>query len=201
MAALMLQIPHETARILHEVDVPGDKTPEDPHVTVMYLGSDVPVETIAEMLPILYGVTSKTLPFSVSTKHVSTFPPGKDGVPVIAQIESKALHELNAALRSAFDGAGIPYDKKFPEFKPHTTLAYDPNHETHGQLSIDIPELSWGAHELVLWGSDRGTGRLVVTFPFSFSAVKVASLRTGDQHSLRRAAVRLAAWKELHAFV
>ena len=191
MAALMLQVPQETARVLHELPVPGKKELQDPHVTVMYLGKDLPIERIGEMLPVIFDVTSKTLPFSVSTSHVSTFPAGNDGVPVIAQVDSPALHSFRKKLTQAFKAADIPYDNKFPEYKPHTTLAYDPDPDS--EVDLDIPEVSWGAHELVLWGADRGTGRLVVKFPLSLPQGKTAS-SGASRDALYRAAVRLSLW-------
>lgn len=193
MAALMIQVPEETARVLHEIPVPGTKEQHDPHITVMYLGKDIPIERISKMLPVIYDVTSQTLPFSVATSHVSNFPGGDDGVPVIAKINSPALHRFRDALCKAFEDAGLPYDKKFPIYKPHTTLAYAPDPET--TVDIDIPEISWGAHELVLWGSNRGTGRLVVKFPLSLPLAKVASTRT-PKEALYRAAIKLALWGE-----
>ena len=193
MAALMLQVPEETARVLHEIPVPGQKERHDSHVTVMYLGKDVPVERIAEMLPVIYDVTSKTPPFSISTSHVTNFPAGDDGVPVIARIDSPDLHKFRDALCEAFEAAELPYDKKFPVFKPHTTLAYAPDPET--TVDLPIPTVSWGVGELMLWGADRGTGRLVVKFPLSLPMAKAASTRQ-PLGALYRAAVRLAMWGE-----
>lgn len=193
MAALMLEVPGDTARVLREIPVPGDRETTDQHVTVMYLGKDVPIDRISSMLPVIYDITSTTLPFSVATSHVSTFPPGDDGVPVIAKINSPPLHRFRDALCAAFDAAKLPYDKKFPEYKPHTTLAFAPDPET--KVDLDIPEVSWGAHELLLWGSNRGTGRIVVKFPLSLPMAKVARLGTPSRESsLYRAVVQLAIW-------
>lgn len=198
MAALMIKVPDETARVLRELPVPGKREEVGTaHITVMYLGKDIPIEMISSMLPVIYGVTSTTLPFSVETEEITTFPPGDDGVPVIAKIQSPALHGFRAALCAAFDEAGMPYDKKFPEYKPHTTLAYDEDEDTHG-FELDIPPISWGAHELVLWGSNRGEGRLVVKFPLSLPLGKTASPRR--ESALHRAAVQVAAWAQRDRF-
>lgn len=192
MAALMFQVPPETARILHELEVPGNPEKHDPHITVLYLGKDVPVETISEMLPVIYRVTSTTAPFSVTTNSVGYFPPGDDGMPIIAKIDSPELHEFRKRLTDAFEAGGVEYDKKFPDYKPHTTLAYAPGRTK--PFELDIPEVSWGCHELVLWGSNRGTGRLTINFPFSLG-------KTAAQNSLSRAAVKLAAWSQKDQFV
>jgi len=189
MAALMLQVPEETARVLREVPVPGDSEKEDPHITIIYLGKDIPIERVGKAVPVIFDVVSKTIPFSVSTNHISNFPAGEDGVPVIAEIESPPLHEFREKLCEALDRAAIPYDKKFPDYKPHTTLAYSPDEET--KVDLDIPEITWGAHELVLWGSNRGTGRLVVKFPLSLPGSKTASV---NDTAFYRIAVQVAAW-------
>lgn len=198
MAALMIQLPSETARVLHEIEVPGQ--PEDMatmHITMMYLGSDVPVEDIGAMLPVIHEVTSRTAPFSVKTDHISSFPAGDNGVPVIAEVQSPELHAFRSELVEAFRAHDLYFDNKFPDFKPHTTLAYDPNKDT--KVDIDIGEVSWGAHELLLWGSNRGTGRLVIKFPLSVPQGKVAS--TYREPSLLRAAIQLAAWSRNDSFV
>src|SRR4051812_47233129 len=165
MAALMFVVPEETARVLRELPVPGRPEAANSHITVVYLGDDTPIERIGQLLPVLYGVTSKAVPFSVSTDLITTFPAGKDGVPVIAKVRSPELHAFRQALCQAMDEAGIEYDNKFPVFKPHVTLAYAKDPET--LFEADIPEVSWSAHELLLWGSNRGVGRLIVKFPLS----------------------------------
>ncbi len=199
MAALMIPLPEETARVLSEIQVPGKKVDQgSSHITVLYLGKNVPVERIAVMIPVLFSITSETAPFAVSTSHVTTFPSNPDdGTPIIARIESEPLHALRKKLCAALDKAGVEYDKKYPEYKPHTTLAYDPDPDTHGSADLDIPEITWGAHEIVLWGSDQGTGRLVVKFPFSIPG-KTARERTTP---LYRAATQLAAWKSRYPVV
>jgi 2'-5' RNA ligase len=197
MAALMLQVPQETARVLHELPVPGKREHSDPHITVLYLGKDLPIESIGEMLPVIFDVTSKTLPFAVATSHVSTFPAGDDGVPVIAQVDSPALHRFRAKLTQAFEAADIPYDNKFLSYRPHTTLSYAPDPDT--EVDLDIPEVSWGVSELVLWGADRGTGRLVVKFPLSLPQGKVAAVPSRD--ALYRAAVQISLWGQRYSFV
>jgi 2'-5' RNA ligase len=194
MAALMIAVPEETSRILQEIPVEG-KREQHSHITVIHLGKDVPIERISEMLPLLYEVTSKTLPFSVSTNWVSSFPAGDDGTPVICRVFSPELHDFRDALKAKLDAAKMPYSNNYPEYKPHVTLAYDPDPEAH--YDGEIPEISWGAHELLLWGSNRGTGRLVIKFPLSLPGVKVAS----QPDALKRAAVKLSQWSKKDSLV
>lgn len=184
MAFLGLQVPAPTARLLSEVDYGGvgDATGTDTyHITLCYLGSEIPMERIGKALPVIFDVTSHTKPFTVGTNRVTTFPSNPDGTPVICRVVSDALHELRDNLWAALDDAGIEYDKKYPEFKPHVTLAYS---EEDVEIDKEFTTVEWGAHELVLWGGDSGDGRLVVNFPFSLEQKEAA---------VRRAFVRLAA--------
>jgi len=180
MAALMLSVPPQAADSLKVLPVPLE---DDPHVTIIYLGDDVPVETLGELVPTIYGVTSSAKPFLVSTQTVGTFPEGNNGVPVIALVEAPALHQLKDRLCAALDSVGYAYDKKFPEYKPHVTLAYGPSHVAGLQASI--PPVSWDAMDLWLWGANRGTGELLMKFPFGGTMTQAAHAR---------ALVKLASW-------
>ena len=164
MAFLGIKVPHETARLLGEVEVPGHtEAASHFHITMIYLGKDVPIEVLQKALLATYEVTSKTKPFTVRTSTLTCFPKGDDGVPIICRVDSDALHELRERIRLSYDAHDVPYDKKFPEYKPHVTLAYGDEEIPEKR----IPTVEWGAHELVLWGGDSGDRRLVMTFPFS----------------------------------
>lgn len=202
MAALMFAVPDETTRILKELNVPEGTPEPHGHITVAHLGDDVPIETIGELLPVLHSVTARTVPFSVETSRITTFPPGDDGVPVIAMVDSPELHEFRDALCGAMDKAGIEYSRKFPVYKPHVTVTYAEDPDT--EFELEIPTLSWPCHELLLWGSNRGTGRLVVKFPLSLPMGKVASPTQQMKafSSYRKAMVQLAMWGDQgHLFV
>jgi 2'-5' RNA ligase len=200
MAALMFSVPEETARILQELDVPEGNREPNAHITVAYLGDDVPVENIAALIPILYEVTSATMPFSASTSLVSTFPAGDDGVPVIAMVDSPELHSLRDELCAAMDAAGIEYSRKFPTYRPHVTITYAEDLDT--EFELEIPEIAWPCHELLLWGSNRGTGRLVVKFPLSLPMGRAAFTGGGlATAAYRKAMVKLAMWRERDRFV
>jgi 2'-5' RNA ligase len=175
MAFVGLRVPHETARLLGELEVAGDKEPvSNLHTTVLYLGKDVPVEQIASSVTAIYEVTSKTKPFTVETSIVTSFPPNPDdGVPIIARIESEPLHQLQAALKAALKKHGVAFSDKYPEYKPHVTLAYLQDGEA--PADIQIPPVTWGVGEVVLWGGDTGDNRLIVTFPFSLNGSKQAA--------------------------
>jgi 2'-5' RNA ligase len=126
VSLLCVRVPHEIARALSGIDIPGEKEPVDHfHISVLYLGKDTPVEQLMEAATATYEVTSKFPPFTVQTGRVSTFPPNPDdGVPIIARMDSRALHELQEALKNKFKEKGVTFSDKYPTYIPHVTLGY-----------------------------------------------------------------------------
>lgn len=180
MAFLGLKVPHETARILSEINY-GDVGEKEPassmHITMCYLGKEVPIEKIAAMIPVIFSVVSQVRPFTVATKKVSTFPPNPDdGTPIIGLIDSPELHVFRKALTGTFDAQGVEYNKKYPDYVPHVTLGYS-KEPPRPPINLDIPVVEWGAHELVLWGGDSGDNRIIITFPLSVATSKTAMHR------------------------
>ena len=188
MAFLGITIPHETARLLGQVEIEG--TPESPatfHITLLYLGKEVPVEDLAKCIEATFAVTSVTKPFTAQTNLVTSFPANPDdGIPIICRVESEPLHALQAAIKASFKQHGVPFNDKYPEYKPHITLGYLPAGEPPDQT---IPMVEWGVGEVVLWGGDSGDDVLVVHFPFSLASGREAAYR---------ALVKLAALKTSH---
>ena len=179
MAFLGIRVPHETARILSEINVPGEKeAPSSMHITLLYIGKEVPIDSLAEAMKAAYSVTARTKPFTVRTSRVTSFPINPDdGYPIIARVESDALHELRSTLVSTFTEAGVEFSNKYPDYKPHVTLSYS---KENGLDEVTIPTVEWGAHEAVLWGGDDGDRRLVITFPFSIEMTERVASRYLD---------------------
>lgn len=168
MAMIGLSVPESTARLLSDIEVPGSPSPE-PHITILNLGDDVPIETVAKMMVSAYSVVSKVRPFTVRTNIISCFP--NDGkVPVIAKVVSPALHTLRENLCKVFDDQGIYYSKSFKDYVPHVTLAWN----TSVIEDFEVPSVEWGAHELCLWGGNSGSGRVLVNLPFSLGNRKAS---------------------------
>jgi 2'-5' RNA ligase len=185
MAFLGIRVPHETARLLTGLDVPGEKTPSDEkHITILYLGKDVPIESVLLAIEAAYEVARTCHPFLVSTSRIGNFPKNPDGMPLIAHIDSPQLHQLRAKLTRAFDEVGAPYDTKYPEYKPHVTLAYCQECEDDvDEMTLD--PIQWAVSEMTLWGGDRGDDRLSATFPFTLEAPTRRSVRAAVQTALR----------------
>ena len=168
MSLIGLRVPHETARLLGDIEVPGQReSTSELHITMIYLGKEVPVETLADAMVAVHEVTSRTRPFTVGTSLLTCFKKNDDGVPIICKVESEALHALQAQLKATLRARNIPFIDKYPEYKPHVTLAY-------AEDTIEdrpIHSIEWGAHELILWGGDTGDQRLIVTFPFTIDRI------------------------------
>ena len=168
---IALKIPHETARLLGSIDVPGTKTPLDQmHVTLLYLGEEVPIQQIAKAVVAAYRVTSCRTPFNVKTSKVKCFPvEAGAAAPIIAPVISNELQEFHNDLKKAFDKLGVVYSKKFPEYKPHVTLAYA--EKPIKCVTLDAA-IQWAAHEATLYGGDFGDDRLTTVFPFVLKPTK-----------------------------
>lgn len=167
MAFIGIAVPHATARLFGEIDVPGDKSAVGAmHITIMYVGKNVAIDVLGKAMEATYAVASKTRPFTVRASRVASFPidpDDEDGHPVIARVDSDALHTFRNALVASFDELGVEYDNKFPVYRPHVTLSY----ADEAVEEFTIPTLEWGAHEIVLWGGDTEDRRLSITFPLS----------------------------------
>jgi len=184
VSILTLRVPHETARLFTCLEIPGDRVSlDESHITLIHLGDNTPIEELSKAIIASYGVTSECGPFTVSTKKVTCFPKNSETglYPIIAKVESPELMELQAKLREALDKAGVDYSKKFPEYKPHVTLAYS----EEKVKDFRIPEVEWAAHEATLWGGDHGDERLSVSLPFTLRPVRGAA-------ALNRTMVRTA---------
>lgn len=164
MALIGIKVPVETGKLLEGIEVPGNlESRAHYHITVCYLGKDVPIEKIAKAVAVTYEVTKATPPFAVRTSRVTCFPKNDDGVPIICAVESPALHAFRDRLKAAYEASGVTFSNKYPEYKPHVTLSYaDEEIE-----DMHIAPVEWGAHELFLWASDDGDSGVVVTFPLS----------------------------------
>jgi 2'-5' RNA ligase len=173
MAFIGLKLPHETARLLHGLEVEGEPVGTDTmHVTVLYLGKGVTTRQITKAITAAEKIISNTPPFLLKTNKVTCFPKGEDGVPIIAKINSPELIEFHSSLKLAFDKAGVDYSNRFPDYKPHVTLAY--NDKVIEDIRFE-DTLQWAAHEVTLWGGDNGDDRMSVTFPLTLKAKEAKS--------------------------
>jgi 2'-5' RNA ligase len=177
MAFLFLKVPHETARLLHDVEVPGEKSHiEEMHITLLYLGKGIPFINIAKAMMVCHEVLEHQQPFLMRISKISTFPENPDdGVPIICPVESPELMIFQKTLANEFNKFGLEYDKKFPDFKPHVTLAYDKNSDFK-ESPLPMPMI-WAAQSMSIWGGDRGDGPAEINMPFTLTKISKAAAK------------------------
>ena len=157
MAFIGLDVPRSVAEQLAGMGAPG--SPEDPasmHVTMIYLGKKAPIEKLLKATLILYSVCQETAPFNAGFAVRTSFPDRGNGTPVIARIVSPGLHALREALCGRLRAAGVDYDEKFPEFKPHVTMAYCDSAVPDAPLAPTV----WTVGAVSIWGGDSGRDRM-----------------------------------------
>ncbi len=165
MAFLGIRVPHETARLLAQIDVPGEKTAtSEMHITLLHFQKEWPITELAKSLEATYEVVSKFHPFLAKINKVSSFPKNPEGkIPIIGKVESSELMKLRKKLAENFDDENIDFSKTHKDFKPHITLAYseeEPDKEKFHTVEFVVSEI-------VLWGGDHGDDRIFVTFPLA----------------------------------
>lgn len=162
MAFLGIRVPHETARLLTGLEVPGKNTAaSEMHITILCFEENWPITEIAKALETTYDSVSKIKPFRVVIDEVTCFPKRDDKSAIIAPVKAAELHELHDKLAKEFDKEKIDFSKIFKDYKPHVTLSY--NDEEIDSFEIDPVEFM--VQELVLWGGDHGDDRIFITFP------------------------------------
>jgi 2'-5' RNA ligase len=163
MAFLGIKIPHETARLLSGLEVPGQKEGSSEfHITLLCFEENWAISEISKALEATYEVVHDIKPFLISTSEITCFPKRENNpCPIIAKVESKDLHDLNDKLKKEFDKRKIEYSKLYKDYKPHITLSY--SDKEIEKFEIDPVEFS--VQELVLWGGDHGDDRIFITFP------------------------------------
>jgi len=165
MAFLGIRVPHETARLLQQIDVPGEKTStSEMHITLLHFQSEWPISELSKSIEATYDVASKFHPFLVKINKVTSFSKNPEGkVPVIGKVDSEELMKLRKKLADSFDDDDIDFSKVHKDFKPHVTLAYaddEPDDKKFHPVEFVVSEI-------VLWGGDHGDDRIFVTFPLA----------------------------------
>lgn len=161
---LCIKIPKDIAKMLHEVDAPGEKEDlSDAHITLTHTKeSDASTEVLGDMIEVLVPLLQGVRPFAAHTSRVSVFDAtshSDDKIPLVCRVESPELHSMRQKVAEAFDKAGIVFSKDFPDYKPHITLSYAPNEESVKKEWSDktIPMVSFGVNALTLfygWGGE-----------------------------------------------
>jgi 2'-5' RNA ligase len=181
MAILGIRTPHDVARLLGQIEVPGERVPGDEkHITLVHFGTNIPIEVISRAMVAAYEVASSTVPFPIQVLEAKCFEPGDDGTPVVCPVVSPEIYDLWGSLCKALDKAEVSYSKKWPIFIPHITLSY----AEEPQDPFPVGPFEWSVYEMVLWGGDSGDERVSITFPFSLPGKEALWRRLVRAHLL-----------------
>ena len=99
---------------------------DDPHVTVLYLGTGLDAEAVAEVLEeVGEAVEAMDAAALLASPVVRAFPPGPYGVPIVVEwVDTWTVQRLNDTLLRAL--AHVTTARQFPTFRAHTTIGYAP---------------------------------------------------------------------------
>ena len=150
---------------------------EDPHVTIVYM-PDLTLEEVPAVREAVREAVKDQDSFKIKVDKISTFPGAEnDGkVPHIALLEKPAITKLRNKIVAELDKIRPDLvDKKFPTYKPHTTLQW---------VTEDVPfpelkeEVSWDVNEVRLYFKSARRERFpfqqVIVPDLAEEAVKVA---------------------------
>ena len=100
---------------------------ENYHLSLAYLGKSTSTDDLLKIIPVVMDFCKDQKQFFIETDCITFFPKGEYGYPIIAKIseqERTPLASFRQKLVEALDDNNIFYDKTYPVFNPHVTLAY-----------------------------------------------------------------------------
>lgn len=163
MAYIYIPVPYTTALELLEYPVQGEK--EDVatmHVTLVSFDQDMTDAEIARIQAVMQPLHRVSSILAMQVKRIGCFPSGSHGCPIIGHIEGVGIHKLQGSLRYLLDRSGIEYSKKFPVYRPHTTLSYakDPISDR------TVAPIEWTAGSMIFDTGSRRERKTLHTYFF-----------------------------------
>lgn len=165
MAFIGFIVPPDTANLFLNIDVPGDKVkPHEMHVTLTYLGKNIPTAEVLKAAAACQIITQNTKPLRCAAAAVGSFPENPDdGFPIISRIVSPDVYNFRSRIVKALKHVGVEFSNKYPEFKPHVTLAYAKKSMPYSKITPII----WSVTSIFISGGDDSIGEKMVTIlPF-----------------------------------
>jgi len=147
---LFIPLPKELAKQFPGL---GENDQSPSHVTFLYIGDFKGKEKQEELLETLREIFRKWWPGATATlDRLEYFDhPDKDRrVPHMSVKFDKDLSGFKHRVKQELQNAGIEVGDKFPEFKPHVTLAYMPGMDSKWEGVT--PQGSWDFDEMEVWG-------------------------------------------------
>ena len=124
------------------------------HITIIYVGELLPVLE-KKLVKIVEQVCSRTKPFLVKLKKPRKFINKKGQIILHSPVKSSRLIKFNESLRVALMNNGIQIDDKFPEYKPHITIAYCDSKKELKQYKDIKPEGEWVIDSIWIWSTSQ----------------------------------------------
>lgn len=154
MAIIAIEVPVGVAMYLNRLNLPGTKTPmEEMHVTIAQIDQDLTPVDVSVVSGIAKEATSLFETFTACLDHVTCFPKGTNGVPVICPVMSSVLKNVHSCIVEALDARNISFSKKFPDYKPHVTLSWANDHVDAMNL---VQPIQWSVSHLAMWPTTSG---------------------------------------------
>jgi 2'-5' RNA ligase len=163
MAMLAVTLSPDISRLFQEFDLDIEKDPSN-HITMFYLGDDLPMAKVLKIIPVIYDLTKKLKPFTASVSSFECFP-SSDLYPVIAKVKSSDLLKLRAKIKNLFVDKKIKFDNKFPTYQPHITLGYSENKIKNTKF----PKIEFAISQISLYAGDNSDSKLFINFPLTIT--------------------------------
>lgn len=135
----------------------GGEAASELHITLGYLGKDVPAATIKRVRQAVRELATDTLAFEITLRGTASFPPSESSdqkTPHYARVQSPELLRLRKRLVGALADIGVELDGTHPDYTPHVTLAYT---DPEASFSATVPETRFPCTELVLAIGEKRT--------------------------------------------
>jgi 2'-5' RNA ligase len=172
MAMLAVTLSPDISRLFQEFDLDIERDPSN-HITMFYLGDNLPMAKVLKIIPIIYDITKDLKPFTASVASFECFP-SQDLYPVIAKVKSTDLMKLRAKIKNAFVDKKVKFDNKFPEYQPHITLGYSENKIKNTKF----PKTEFAISQISLYAGDNADSKLFINFPLTINKTSALSYYT-----------------------
>jgi phage-related protein (TIGR01555 family) len=156
----------EAARALVPADV-ALEAPDEPHVTVLYVGKDLPPDALDEVVAEVRASAAAAEPHRLGHPRLVAFPAGPDGTPIVVELDAWELESVHNRLLRAL--AHRVTAKQFPRFRAHMTIGYAAEMSAEARaalLGVAVPE-GWAVPvaEVVVMAGQREAARVVLGTP------------------------------------
>jgi len=121
------------------------------HVTVLYIG-DMPRQFEKKLIKVVGSICEKIRPFKLRLGRPRKFVNDEGQIILHSPVKSNRLHKLNDLLKQELMNNQINVVNKFPEYKPHVTIAYCNSRKELKAFKDVHPEGEWMIDSLWVWG-------------------------------------------------